>query len=55
MLCNLLGMDLGRYRDRLEMRTGSLSVVQFGTYGPLLQKLGDRSYLPEALQIREEA
>lgn len=54
ILCNLLGIDLGRYRDRLEMRVASVSVVKFGAYGPLLRKLGDRSHLSEDLQNREE-
>ncbi|GFE69364.1 histidine phosphatase family protein [Chroococcus sp. FPU101] len=55
ILCNLLGIDLGRYRDRLEMRVGSVSVVKFSTYGPLLQRLGDRTHLTKELQAREEA
>ncbi|MGL5079872.1 MAG: histidine phosphatase family protein [Microcoleaceae cyanobacterium] len=55
ILCNLLGIDLGRYRDRLEMRVASVSVIRFSSYGPLLQRLGDRTYLNEALQDRQEA
>jgi probable phosphoglycerate mutase len=54
IVCNLLGIDLGRYRDRLEMRVSSLSVLKFGAYGPLLQRLGDRSHLNTELQMREE-
>ncbi|MBF2003858.1 MAG: histidine phosphatase family protein [Synechococcales cyanobacterium M58_A2018_015] len=54
MLCHLLGIDLGRYRDRLEMRVASVSVVAFSTYGPLLQRLGDRSHLGASLQTRQE-
>jgi hypothetical protein len=45
---------LGRYRDRLEMRIASVSVVKFGKYGPLLQRLGDRTYLDQTLQDRNE-
>ena len=49
VLCSLLGIDLGRYRDRIEMLVASLSVIQFGRYGPMLQRLGDRSHLPPEL------
>ncbi len=53
ILCSLLGIDLGRYRDRIDMPAASVSSVQFGKYGPMLQKLGDRTYMGEALQGRE--
>lgn len=53
VLCQLLGVDLGRYRDRIDCPAGSLSIVKFDEYGPLLQRLGDRSYMPEDLQARE--
>lgn len=52
MLCNLLGIDLGRYRDRIDCPAASLSVVRFSEHGPLLQRLGDRSYMPETLRSR---
>ena len=52
ILCSLLGIDLGRYRDRLSAPTASLSVVSFGVHGPLLETLGDRSHLSEALRAR---
>jgi broad specificity phosphatase PhoE len=50
LLCSLLGIDLGRYRDRLEVPAASLSVVTFGRYGPQLLQMGDRSYLPPELR-----
>lgn len=50
MLCSLLGIDLGRYRDRLDMPAASLSKVKFDKYGPMLQSLGDRSYMSEELR-----
>jgi probable phosphoglycerate mutase len=50
ILCNLLGIDLGRYRDRIQTLAASISVIKFGDYGPLLEVLGDRSYLPQHLQ-----
>ena len=52
LLCGLLGIDLGRYRDRIEMLAGSISVVQFDRHGPLLQVLGDRAYMGETLRKR---
>jgi probable phosphoglycerate mutase len=45
MLCSLLGIDVGRYRDRIDMLPGSVSQVEFKTHGPLLQTLGDRAYM----------
>ena len=53
VLCSLLGIDLGRYRDRLDYPAASLSVVKFGKYGPLLERMGDRAYMPKALRERE--
>lgn len=52
MLCSLLGIDLGRYRDRIDAPTASVSVVKFDVHGPLLQRLGDRSHMSEALRNR---
>jgi probable phosphoglycerate mutase len=52
ILCSLLGIDLGRYRDRLDLPTCALSVVRFEKYGPMLQRLGDRSYMPPELSQR---
>ncbi|NJM58179.1 MAG: histidine phosphatase family protein [Synechococcales cyanobacterium RU_4_20] len=53
ILCSLLGIDLGRYRDRLDYPTASLSVVRFDQYGPLLERMGDRAHLPQVLRDRE--
>ena len=50
ILSSLLGIDLGRYRDRIEMPVASISVVKFDRLGPLLQRLGDRYHLPESLR-----
>jgi len=52
VLCGLLGLDLGRYRDRITFPVASLSVVEFGVHGPLLKKHGDRSHLPTELDAR---
>lgn len=50
ILCNLLGIDIGRYRDRLSAPVASVSIVEFGPHGPLLHTLGDRSHFPEHLR-----
>lgn len=50
ILCSLLGIDLGRYRDRINALAGSISIVKFDVYGPLLEVLGDRSYMNEQLR-----
>lgn len=52
ILCSLLGIDLGRYRDRIDMPAAAVSVVKFDVHGPLLQRLGDRSYMSQALRDR---
>ena len=55
MLCSLLGIDVGRYRDRLSMPVASLIVVEMTDQGPLLKALGDRSHLRESLRLRPGA
>ncbi len=52
LLCTLLGIDLGRYRDRIEMLAGSVSIVKFDVHGPLLEVLGNRAYMGEELRAR---
>jgi broad specificity phosphatase PhoE len=49
ILCALLGIDLGRYRDRISTLVGSVSVVRFDDHGPLLERLGDRAHFDERL------
>ena len=43
MLCSLLGIDVGRYRDRLEMPVASISIVEMAVNGPLLHRMVDPS------------
>lgn len=50
ILCSLLGIDLGRYRDRIAALAASVSIVKFDVRGPLLEVLGDRSYMDETLR-----
>jgi broad specificity phosphatase PhoE len=52
LLCGLLSIDLGRYRDRIDMLAGAVSIVKFDLHGPLLQELGNRAYMSEALRSR---
>ncbi len=49
-LCSLLGIDVGRFRERLGCPVGSASVVEFGAHGPLLQSLADRTHLSQQLR-----
>ncbi|WP_020485186.1 histidine phosphatase family protein [Methylomonas sp. MK1] len=52
LLCSLLGIDLGRYRDRINALAASVSIIKFTEYGPMLEVLGDRNHLPENLRQR---
>ena len=49
ILSSLLGIDLGRYRDRIDMPVASISIVKLDLHRPLLEVLGDRYHLPEHL------
>jgi len=52
ILCSLLGIDVGRFRDHISMPVGSISIVEMAVHGPLLHKMGDRAYLREHLRKR---
>ncbi len=52
MLCSLLGIDVGRFRDRISMPVASISIMEIATHGPLLHMMGERSYLRESLRSR---
>ena len=52
MLCSLLGIDFGRYRDRIDAPVASLAVVEMTDRGPLLRRLADRAHLRDALRAR---
>jgi len=49
-LCSLLGIDVGRFRYRLGCPTGSVSIVEFGSHGPLVKALAERSHLDDRLR-----
>lgn len=50
MLCRLLGIDVGRFRDRIAMPVGGVSIIEMGVHGPLLHSVGDRCYLDDNLR-----
>jgi broad specificity phosphatase PhoE len=52
ILCSLMGIDLGRYRDRIDAPAASVSIIKFDIHGPMLEVLGDRSYMPQHLRGR---
>lgn len=52
MLCSLLGIDVGRFRDRIAMPVGGVSIIEFRTPGPLVHAIADRAYLDDELCTR---
>lgn len=52
MLCSLLGIDVGRFRDRIGMPVAAVSIVEIARHGPLVHLLGDRSHLRPSLLNR---
>lgn len=50
ILCSLLGIDVGRFRFRLDCPVCSVSVVDFTAQGPWLRILADRSHLTQRLR-----
>ncbi|MFN9173727.1 MAG: histidine phosphatase family protein [Synechocystis sp.] len=53
MLCSLLGIDIGRYRDRIGMPVAAVSVITMSEHGPLIEVMGDRSHLSLELRQRQ--
>ncbi len=53
MLCSLLGIDAGRFRDRIGMPVASLTIVEMAEHGPLVHVMGDRSHLRQELRQRQ--
>jgi probable phosphoglycerate mutase len=45
MVCALLGVPLGRFRDRVACPTASLTTFDFGERGAMLTRLGDVGHL----------
>ncbi|WP_413165328.1 histidine phosphatase family protein [Capilliphycus salinus ALCB114379] len=50
MICRLLGIDIGRFRDRISMPVGGVSIIEMGVHGPLMHSLADRSHLDPHLR-----
>jgi broad specificity phosphatase PhoE len=53
ILCSLLGIDLGRFRDRIGIPVASISRVEICERGPLVHVMGDRSHLRNELRQRQ--
>ncbi len=53
MLCSLLGIDVGRFRDRIGMPVASVSIIEMADRGPLVHVMGDRSHLREELRFTQ--
>ncbi|MCB2168945.1 MAG: histidine phosphatase family protein [Deltaproteobacteria bacterium] len=47
MLCSLIGIDVGRFHDRISMPVATVSTVEMGGHGSLPHILGNRSHLRE--------
>jgi len=45
IVCALLGVPLGRFRDRVACPPASLTTFEFGERGAMLLRLADVSYL----------
>ena len=52
MLCTLLGIDVGRYRDRIHMPVAAVSILEFNEQGPRLIQLSDRSHIKQ-LKVKD--
>ncbi len=50
LLCELLGVDVGRFRYRFGCPVGSVTIISFGTHGPLAEAVADRSHLDQRLR-----
>ncbi|MEO0488156.1 MAG: histidine phosphatase family protein [Cyanobacteria bacterium J06659_2] len=50
MLSLLLGIDVGRYRDRMDMPVAAVSIVELASRGPRFHRIADRSHLGERLR-----
>src|SRR5260221_546001 len=50
LLCELLGVDVGRFRYRFGCPVGSVSIVAFGAHGPLAEPVADRAHLSADLR-----
>ncbi len=53
IMCSLLGIELGRYRDRVNALTGSVSLIKMGEHGPMLDIMNDRSHISAELRDRQ--
>jgi len=50
IICSLLGVYIGRFRERIGCPVASVSLVEFAALGPLVHTLADRSHLSDSLR-----
>jgi alpha-ribazole phosphatase len=50
LVCGLLGIDIGLFRDRVAQPVGGITVFEFLPGGPLLRSLADTCHLPQELK-----
>ncbi|NEO25349.1 MAG: histidine phosphatase family protein, partial [Kamptonema sp. SIO4C4] len=50
LVCSLLGIDVGRFRDRIFMPVCCITAIQFRSAGPLLLRMADQCHLEESLR-----
>jgi broad specificity phosphatase PhoE len=53
MLTSLIGIDVGRFRDRISIPVASVSIVEMAARGPLIRLMGDRCHLRKQLRNLE--
>ncbi|MEL4898279.1 histidine phosphatase family protein [Crocosphaera sp. Alani8] len=53
ILCSLLGIDVGRFRDRIGMAVAALTIVEIAEHGPLVHVMSDRSHIRAELRQRQ--
>ncbi|MGB3403893.1 MAG: histidine phosphatase family protein [Microcoleaceae cyanobacterium] len=51
MICQLMGIDIGRFRERIAMPVSGVTLIEMQAHGPLLHCLADRSHLDESLRF----
>jgi alpha-ribazole phosphatase len=45
LVCAIIGLPLGRFRDRVACPTASLTTIEFGDRGQMLTRIGDTTHL----------
>jgi alpha-ribazole phosphatase len=50
IMCSLMGIDIGRYRDRFMMPVAAVSIVELCERGPFFHAIADRTHLDDYLR-----